>query len=422
MALKTGDRVKETTTVEGTGTATLLGAAVGFQTFSSVLSDGDTCYYCIELGSDFEVGTGTYSAGTLARTSVQSSSNANALVDFGAGTKSVFITFPAQAAQNLPVQPLTGILYVDQNSQAVSPDGSIAAPFLTISAALSAIGNATSEAEQQEGWRIIVAAGYYDENLSLPDLRNITIDCEPLTYLTDPTFTSERLVVMTQTRASLSANRQIDFKIKNLYITANVRISQYIDGNTDCDFTFEGCVFADPNAFTPSIDCDRWETDQLRLNLIDCEFIGSNPQNVTTAVGQDVAIASAVRTNFNAEIYAQGYGLFSVCTFAADLTFDAPAGATSMAALKRPIGFYNCKFENPVQFNSTQAGDFKVDDVTWASAQTNVTVNAPATVENLSDAFYDADPANWAAPAPDSISSAIDRLAAFVAATHGAIP
>jgi hypothetical protein len=99
MALVVNDRVKETTAVVGTGTATLLGAATGFQSFA-VIGNGNTTYYCIadQGGANWEVGLGTYtlSGTTLARTTVLSSSNSGALVSFPAGTKDVFCTYPSE--------------------------------------------------------------------------------------------------------------------------------------------------------------------------------------------------------------------------------------------------------------------------------------------------------------------------------------
>ena len=101
MALIVNDRVRESTTVTGTGTATLLGAIAGYQAFS-VIGNGNTCYYTIsdQLGANWEVGIGTYtlSGTTLARTTVLKSSNANALVSFTAGTKDVFVTYPAETS------------------------------------------------------------------------------------------------------------------------------------------------------------------------------------------------------------------------------------------------------------------------------------------------------------------------------------
>jgi hypothetical protein len=101
MAFVLADRVKETTAVTGTGTATLLGAATGFQSFSAI-GNGNTTYYTIagQTGSEWEVGIGTYtSSGTsLSRDTVLASSNSGSLVNFSAGTKDVFCDYPAKRA------------------------------------------------------------------------------------------------------------------------------------------------------------------------------------------------------------------------------------------------------------------------------------------------------------------------------------
>ena len=98
MALVLADRVKETTTTTGTGTVTLLGASSGFQSFAAV-GNGNTTYYTIagQGTSEWEVGIGTYTSSgtTLSRTTVLASSNSGSLVTFSAGTKDVFVTYPA---------------------------------------------------------------------------------------------------------------------------------------------------------------------------------------------------------------------------------------------------------------------------------------------------------------------------------------
>ena len=96
MAHITADRVQETTTTTGTGAITLAGAVTGFRTFASVMATNDTCYYLIQGTSEWEVGVGTFNT-TLTRTTVQSSSNAGAAVNFSAGTKNVFITETAKS-------------------------------------------------------------------------------------------------------------------------------------------------------------------------------------------------------------------------------------------------------------------------------------------------------------------------------------
>lgn len=106
MALVLADRVKETTTTTGTGTVTLLGASVGYQSFSAV-GNGNSTYYTIAgVGtSEWEVGIGTYTSSgtTLSRTTVLASSNSGSLVNFSSGTKDVFVDYPAGKASTSPV-------------------------------------------------------------------------------------------------------------------------------------------------------------------------------------------------------------------------------------------------------------------------------------------------------------------------------
>ena len=97
MPLIVKDRVKETTTTTGTGTVTLAGAVAGYQSFSAI-GDGNTTFYTITNNTQWEVGIGTYTSSgtTLARDTVLESSNSNNLVDFTAGAKDVFVTYPAE--------------------------------------------------------------------------------------------------------------------------------------------------------------------------------------------------------------------------------------------------------------------------------------------------------------------------------------
>lgn len=100
MTVTYGDRVQETFTTTGTGTISLGGAVTGYQAFSAVMANAGTCYYGATDGTNWEVGLGTFaSAGdTLARTTVLASSNGGSAVNWAAGTKSIWLDFPAAAA------------------------------------------------------------------------------------------------------------------------------------------------------------------------------------------------------------------------------------------------------------------------------------------------------------------------------------
>ncbi len=110
MALVVKDRVQETSTTTGTGTFTLAGAVSGFQSFSAI-GDGNTTYYAIVGGTEWEVGLGTYTSSgtTLSRDTVLASSTGSK-VSFSAGTKNVFVTYPA-----------TESVYQDANNDAYAP-------------------------------------------------------------------------------------------------------------------------------------------------------------------------------------------------------------------------------------------------------------------------------------------------------------
>lgn len=97
MALVLANRVRETSTTTGTGTLTLAGAVSGFRTFSSAIGNGNTCFYCAVNGTQWEVGVGTVAAGTLARTTLLSSSTGSA-INFTSGTKDVFVTYASERA------------------------------------------------------------------------------------------------------------------------------------------------------------------------------------------------------------------------------------------------------------------------------------------------------------------------------------
>lgn len=101
MTHVSADRVKETSTTTGTGTLNLAGAASGFRSFVDAIGDGNTCWYCITDGTSFEIGKGTVAAGTpntLARNTVLGNHlGTTAKVNWGAGTRNVFATMPADA-------------------------------------------------------------------------------------------------------------------------------------------------------------------------------------------------------------------------------------------------------------------------------------------------------------------------------------
>ena len=123
MAFVINDRVKETTSTLGTGTVTLSGAQQGFQSFSSGIGAGNSTYYTIALGSQWEVGIGTLTnATTFTRDSVISSNNANALVSFAAGSKDIFVSLPATWT---PSPSMSAQIFVNTHATTITQDQTI---------------------------------------------------------------------------------------------------------------------------------------------------------------------------------------------------------------------------------------------------------------------------------------------------------
>jgi len=108
------NRAKMSTSTTGTGTISLGSAVAGFQSFANAgVSNGDTVRYVIEEGTNFEIGSGTYTSSgtTLSRTPSESSNSGNAIT-LG-GSAEVFI-----AATSSDIQPQEGLFY--ENDQTIS--------------------------------------------------------------------------------------------------------------------------------------------------------------------------------------------------------------------------------------------------------------------------------------------------------------
>jgi hypothetical protein len=231
MALVLKDRVKETTTTTGTGTVTLLGAATGFQSFSAI-GDGNTTYYTIvsQLGSEWEVGIGTYTSSgtTLSRTTVLSSSNSGSLVVFTAGTKDVFVTYPSSrsvyadgttlTASNSSVLPIanggTGRsvgnysvfaneIHVSKDGNDTTGDGTVVNPVLTITKALTLVAGLKKT--------VVVHPGDYPESPTI-STANTTLATTELTGAN---------TTISGTLTTSAAARISGLKMSNLTITGS---------------------------------------------------------------------------------------------------------------------------------------------------------------------------------------------------------
>jgi hypothetical protein len=195
MALVVADRVQETCNSPGTGTVSLLGAVTGYQAFSAVMANSDTCYYTIadQTGSNWEVGLGTYSSSgnTLARTTVTASSNGGALTNFSSGVQSVFITYAAATS--------------------------------VFSSNIATLTNKTFQAYSEKVQTVgTISTSTYNLDLSLANIFDITLGTDVTVTFTNPSasgFTRPVTLIVRQPAASPG---------KTLTVTG----AQYTDGVT----------------------------------------------------------------------------------------------------------------------------------------------------------------------------------------------
>ena len=98
--IKLADRIKEKSYSIGTGRLDLDGAFAGSSRFSEAYASGDSFFYAISDGTDYEVGSGVYGFDTVnhyieSRFAVESTNSDN-LVNFTTGLKEVYVTYPGK--------------------------------------------------------------------------------------------------------------------------------------------------------------------------------------------------------------------------------------------------------------------------------------------------------------------------------------
>jgi len=238
MALVLADRVRETTTTTGTGSVTLAGAYTGFQTFSAGVGNSNSTYYTIAnvVSGEYEVGIGTYSSGgnTLSRTTVLTSSNSGSLVNFGSGSKDVFVTQPAARAVYVE-----GTSVVAANSATV-PNSLLANSSLTLGSTALTLGATTTSVA---GLTLTTAA----VNGTLGATTPSTVAATSVTASSDSSFTSTGAV---QISAGTTGQRPTGAVGK---IRWNSTLSQY-EGYDGANWTLlGGAVISNDTSTTSNV-------------------------------------------------------------------------------------------------------------------------------------------------------------------------
>lgn len=207
MALIVKDRVQETSSTTGTGTLTLSGAVTGFATFSSSIGNGNTTYYSIVNGSEWEVGLGTVAAGTLSRDTVLNNSlGTTALITLSAGIKNVFVTYPANKAI---LGSTSSVTSTGTGNVVLSTSPSLVSPSL----------QAYNEKVETIG---SIATSTYNIDLSLANIFDLTLGVNvTVTFINSPASGTTRPITLIVRQPSSSPGK-----------TLTVTGAQYTDGTT----------------------------------------------------------------------------------------------------------------------------------------------------------------------------------------------
>lgn len=246
MALILKDRVKESTTTSGTGTITLAGAASGFQSFS-VVGDGNTTYYAIENGNNWEVGVGTYTASgtTLSRDTILESSNAGSAISLS-GTSTVFCTYPAERSVNT----------ADIGSTVQAYDADTAKYDDTTANFTGTLQNGGSNVVVDSDIGSTVEA--YNSNLAGIN--------QALTTTSSPTFTTLNATNAYATNIGLDSTDYITF-------TNNTQMDIYVNGSNEFRFESDGDFHADGDviAYSTTTASDEKLKDNIKVvdNAVD---------------------------------------------------------------------------------------------------------------------------------------------------------
>ena len=96
------DRVKQLSYTTGSSNYSLDASAQGFSPFGDMYSSGDVVFYAATDGTDYEVGSGIYHSKSSGPDELERvtlvSTNSNAAINWGAGIKEIFVTYPADFA------------------------------------------------------------------------------------------------------------------------------------------------------------------------------------------------------------------------------------------------------------------------------------------------------------------------------------
>ena len=237
MAISLGNRAKMSTSTTGTGTITLGSAEAGYQTFDAAgITNGQTVRYVVEDGSNFEIGSGTYttSGTTLTRTVTESNNSDNAITLSGSAL--VFIT--ATVAD----------LFVNDGASNLTTTGVGTFASLDISGDIDVDGTTNLDVVDIDG-AVNIAA-----DLTIASTNKILFN-----------DASQFIQGSSATVLTIAATDEIDLTATTIDINGAVALNGAITGATN--ITLSGELDAATGDFSGDVDVDgTLEADAITLN------------------------------------------------------------------------------------------------------------------------------------------------------------
>ena len=287
----------------------------------------------------------------------------------------------------LPVQP--NIIWVNGSKTMTAPTGDYNAPFLTIQDALDTLAAPTSAVEQQTPVVIMIQAGVYDEDLTLPSWRSVKLialgsislgAAAPYRTITIP-LTGPAPYAGTITSVSICS--MISPEINPIFCDDIVITSDVAE-----DLALEIKGFRVLGAAGPAVDatgfigggrCDL-VIEHSRLFSADAGDAGvpviQGPNDGKVLGVQSLVLNSLINSSFESQaatpanrdcIYASVYSHVESCRFYGDITFTgdpALAGSIADGNGRTPVGWFGCTFANLTTWTNTRQFDTHLDDST----------------------------------------------------------
>lgn len=309
--------------------------------------------------------------------------------------------------------PLSNIRYVDRTiGNDVTGNGSINKPYQTIQAALNSIGDSTSAADVKVPAAVFITAGSYDENLTIPTGRIVSLYALGTVILGDGALanwgsTTPRSISCTFDNASVFGS-DIKPALNLIGVPQSDATSTFVAESGM--FRVSGDINIAGNGLSHTVNFhSAWIDGVINKTAIGLTNFQSYRSLFVGALNMGTAtiIERAEDSQFNALITVDGYNAFINSEIRAGLTC-----ATNFDTIP-PSGLFHTSFTGVF---TAPANGVKLDPTSYYFFKTNAaTLGGAASIVLLSDAeglkYTPTTPGDWGV-VPANVQAALDELAA----------